>query len=146
MSTLAIGLLSVGALFSLLLIFKQLQSVVTFCAICVAVTLTWLTLLSLAWLDMFNDTVLVALFVGHTSLGVYYLAERRASRELLIFRLPFLATLLLTAYSLLSLRIHIDAVVIAAVMWLTTGALYALRTTPHLRNKAKALIECCSNW
>lgn len=146
MSSLAIGLLAIAGLFGLLLAAKQIAKNLKYCAICLAVSLTWLSLLVLFWSDVFDDQVLVAVLMGQSSLGLYYLFEKHVPKELLVFRLPLLITLALVAYSLLTLSLALDAVIIAVGLWLVIGVLYGMRANPEIKNKVKALIECCSGW
>ena len=146
MSSLAVVLLSIAGLFSLLLALKQFLKNIRYCVICLAVTLTWAVLLALHWLNVQDNQLLTGILMGHSSLGVYYLLEKRAPKRLLVFRLPLLSSLILIVYSLLSKAIAVDALFVVALLWAGIGMLYAYRTRPRIQKKIKALIECCSDW
>src|SRR3989344_3178232 len=66
-----------------------------FCVICAAVSLTWITLLILSWLEIFNDKTIIALLMGMSILGIFYLVENKVKERLTLFRLPFLLSLIL---------------------------------------------------
>lgn len=146
MSDLALVLLSITGWFGLLLVVKQIFPRLKVCAICLAVSITWFGLLILLWLDVFSNQLLIALLMGQSSLGLYYLLEKRAPKRFLVFRLPVLASLIVIIYALLAQTLPIDAIVIVTSIWLMISLLYVYRTNVNVRNKAKALIECCSDW
>lgn len=146
MSMVALVILGILGLFLLLLLLKQSIKYNSFCAICLAVSLTGISLLALLWLNIFNNTVLLALLLGHSSLGIYYLLEKHATEELLVFRLPLLLTLIVLVYSLVTVQVYLDAVMVLAGVWFTITLLYVFRTSPVVRKKVQALIECCSSW
>jgi|AntRauTorcE11897_2_1112592.scaffolds.fasta_scaffold09277_5 predicted membrane channel-forming protein YqfA (hemolysin III family) len=146
MSDLALALLVIVVLFGGFLAAKQVFRRVKFCAICLAVSATWTVLLLLFWFGKFDNQVLLAILMGQSSLGLYYLLEKQVIQPLLIFRLPLLASLVAAIYTLLTQTLYLDAVLIVAGLWLVFGILYLYRTNPKLRSKAKAIIDCCSDW
>lgn len=146
MSVLALGILLITGLFCILLISKRFSKRLNYCAICVAVTLTWILLLVASWFHIFESRAIIAILMGQTIVGVYYLFEKKVSAELLIFRLPVLATATYALYSLLTLTFYIDASLVLVILWIITGTLYTYRANPIIKDKVKALIECCGSW
>ncbi len=118
-----------------------------FCAICAAVSITWLYLLVLYWFGAFENRVIIALLMGQSILGVYYIAEEKVKEELKIFRLPFLLTLITVGYSLLVLDNDIIKIVaLLLVMWLIFILLYSYRNNKKMKSFVKKIVECCKRW
>lgn len=146
MSSLATTILAITGLFGLLLAVKQTVSNFKYCAICLAVSVTWFTLLILFWFELFENQLLIAILMGQSSLGLYYLLEKRAPNRLLVFRLPVLVSLIMIVYTTLAQALYIDALLIVASIWIIFSLLYVYRTNERIRNKTKAFIECCGDW
>src|SRR3990167_4139959 len=78
-----------------------------FCVICASISLTWLVLLSLYLLNLFDNVLVISLLMGMSLTGIYYLAERKIgkiNKKFKIFRLPFILTLIIIAYYILTLE------------------------------------------
>jgi hypothetical protein len=86
--------------------------------------------------------------MGQTITGLHYLVEGRVREELLVFRLPFVLTLVALFY----LAIAPDAAVAAglsgvvAATWVIALAVYATRNVDGLKSIARQVIECCKDW
>lgn len=146
MNSLLIALMSITGLFILLLLIKSIVKK-EFCVICGAVTLTWIGLLITRYLGLFTDTIVIALLLGHTSLGVFYLLEKRVSKQWLIFRLPLLLTLLSLTYLLLTETKDILTILsFLFLLWLAFGLLFAYQTNQRFHQLTKKLIDCCRRW
>jgi len=117
-----------------------------FCAICLAVSLTWLGLLIAYHSGQFNNGLLLALLMGQSVAGIYYLLEKRAPRRWLVFRLPAILSLTALFYSGLTLDFYWPAWSLLAALWSIAGVIYAYRTRPKLKLVAKKLIACCGDW
>jgi len=118
----------------------------TICSICIAVSFSWIGLLALRQLGWFNNDIILAILLGQSVVGIYYLWERHARREWLIFRLPMLLTLSLAAWILVSTKIDIAIIVVVGLIWLFHGLLYYYRTRPKVKSHVDKLIDCCSRW
>jgi hypothetical protein len=135
------------AAFAVLLALKRLSGL-RFCVLCVTVGATWLALLALHWAGTYENRVLLALLMGQTITGLHYLVEGRVREELLVFRLPFVLTLVALFY----LAIAPDAAVAAglsgvvAATWVIALAVYATRNVDGLKSIARQVIECCKDW
>lgn len=136
--------LIITLLFVSLLIVKKVTKL-KLCALCSAVAITWLSLLILHWFGQYENTVLLALLIGQSVLGVYYLAEKRLREELMLFRVPGWLTLSYLAYTAI-VGIELWSLLIIAVAWAISGVLYAYRLSPRLKATIDHIIACCRDW
>lgn len=155
MESILLGLLLIVIFFILLLIIKQflpksLQH--SFCVICGAVSLTWISLLILLKIGLFTNKMLIALLMGQTIVGLYYAIEKKTKKDMYIFRLPFLLTATVIAYTLIeypenivfkSMRIPY---ILLGIIWLIFVILYKLNKTAYFKKLINAIIKCCKNW
>ena len=140
---------SIAVLFVALLIFKDaiMKNKLKFCVICVAVSLTWITLLVLFFLKKFTDTTLIALLMGQSILGIYYLLEKRVKEDLKIFRLPFLLSAIVVGYSFFDIAGDIIKIIVfLSLLWIFFIFIYAYRSRPKLNKFVKKIIACCKDW
>ncbi len=161
-------LFTISGLFFLFLLLKKLfpKWLEKICALCAAVSLTWMFYL-LNWkLNLFNltvDPLLIALLMGQTILGIFYFIENKLSLQnfsspqnldLTFFRLPFLLTLLFFGYALLKMAVIttnipsslLSGAVALLALWLIFGMLYAFRRSSHFKGFVKRIVECCRKW
>jgi len=118
-----------------------------FCVLCASIAGTWLVLLALHHAGRFDDPVLLALLMGQSVTGIYHLLETRVRESWLVFRLPFVLTLTLLFYFLVTLDSGLLPVVIGlAALWLAALAIHASRRAGGAGALARQLIECCKNW
>jgi len=141
MDTITLILIGITLLFFILLIIKSVFKIKKICIICLSVTLTWLVLLILYFLDIFADKVIIAILMGHTSLGIYYILEKKVRKDLLIFRLPYLLTSISIIYFILG-GFVISTLYLIAGLWLLFILIYLFK----FNKLAKKLIECCKKW
>lgn len=143
-------LLGITSLFFLFLIARSMLSnklKENFCVICAAISISWLVLLVLLKLSYFNDKTIIALLMGQSILGVFYLAEKKAKEQYKIFRLPFLLTLTLLAYYILGPQQDIiNSVIFISILWLAFVLVFVYRNNNKINLLTKKLIECCRNW
>jgi hypothetical protein len=142
----ALVVAAIVAAFVILLPLKQVSGY-RFCVLCVSISGVWLTLLTLHWLEIFDNPVLLALLMGQTVVGLNYLVERRISEDLLIFRLPFVLTLTVLFYFAITLDPTVATAGLAvAATWIAALLLYARRDAGKLKGIARQIIECCKDW
>lgn len=136
-------------LFSALLLVRNVSGL-KFCVICVSFSLTWLLLLALYILGEFEDILILGLLMGQSILGIYYLFEgyaKKGNKDLLIFRLPFLLTLLLVFYLVLNpIKEVLDVLLVLAALWGILGLIYLFQQDSKLQFLAKKITECCKDW
>jgi hypothetical protein len=118
-----------------------------FCVLCFSVSLTWLYLLILFWNGNFLDKTILSLLIGMSSLGVFYLWEKKVSNEGKMFRLPLLLTLILIGYSLIEgINYGFMVFVFLGILWVLFGLVYAYRDGGKIGELVKKIVECCRNW
>lgn len=146
MSPMLFVLLSVTGLFAALLAFKAVTKL-RFCVICASVSLTWIGLLIAYRAGVFRDLTVVALLMGQSVVGIYYLAEKRLPERFRVFRLPFLLTATAIAAALLG-RLSGAAVVLPALaaLWASFGFVYAYRQDTRVKTLADRVVACCKDW
>jgi len=131
------------SLFFLLLLIKNIFKL-KFCVICSSFTLTWISLILLGYFGYFQDRVLVALLMGHTSLGLFYLFEEKTKKDVKILRLPVLLTLMMSAYAVVfDFNVDFSAYMLLLVLWVVFAIVYLFKSNPKVNVFANKLIECC---
>jgi hypothetical protein len=117
------------------------------CALCAAVSTTWILLLALLYMGKEIDQTLIGILMGGSAVGLMYYLENKLPDKYHLFKFPFLITLILLIYLLLSQdtsnsRFYIDL----TSLWAVFIALYFLRHRKAFNGAVKKLIECCKNW
>lgn len=146
-SLLFIVLFVMGLFFMLLTGKNILLKEKNICVLCATISLTWIGLFLLWKLGFYNNVMIIALFMGMSIVGLFYMIEQRVSEEMTLFRLPFLLTLTVIGYSLLETPEDIFMIsVILVILWIFFGLLYYYRTQPLFKQKVQKIIECCKRW
>ena len=141
MDPITLVLIAISVLFFVLLAIKSIFNVNKMCVICLSVTLSWAVLLALYFLGIFVDKVIIAILMGHTSLGIFYILEKKVKKKFLLFRLPYLLTGILLIYSLLN-----DFVINSLYFIFGVWVLFILIYLFKFNKFATKLIECCKKW
>ncbi len=143
-------LIGITSIFFLFLIIKNMLSnklKENFCVICAAIGISWLVLLVLLKLTYFNDKTIIALLIGQSILGIFYLVEKKAKEQYKIFRLPFLLALTVLAYYILEPQQDIvNSIIFLSILWLIFVLVFVYRNNNKINMLTKRLIECCRNW
>ncbi len=141
-------MLVMSVLFFLLLFIKSSfidRLKIKFCVICATVSLTWLTLLILYKLNIFNNQIILAILIGQTTLAIYYILEK--NKRLRFFRLPLLLSLTIIAYSLIEVPGDIlKAASLILIFWLLFALPYNFSSLKLSRSFLKKMVECCKRW
>jgi hypothetical protein len=146
MSDPVLVLLVIAVFFVALLIVKSITGW-KFCVICTSVSVTWIALLVLYWLGVFDRPLIVAVLMGQSVMGLYYLLEKRSNEELHVFRLPLLLTLTLAAFVVLGVSTDlVYGLSLLAVLWVVLSLLYLYRENPKTRIVVDRIIACCRDW
>jgi len=132
--------------FFLIFIIREITNKKKICVICTAVTLTWVSLLILYWKGLFDNQLIIALLMGQTILGIFYLSESKVKKELKLFRLPFLLSLIVIGYIILTLDIRINLLIFLLILWILFILIYSLRTNKKVGSLVKKIVECCKEW
>ena len=128
----------------LFFLFLAIKSLIKkdFCVICASISLTWIILLILYSANFFDNVLIISLLIGMSVTGVYYLAERKIgkiNKKLKMFRLPFILTLIIIAYHILTLENIINSFLITGGLWIFFFLMYFYNNTKF----TKKLLECC---
>lgn len=134
-------LTGITLLFFILLVIKSVFSLKKTCTICLSVTLAWVTLIVLYFLGIFPDKIIIAVLMGHTSLGIYYTLEKKVKKRFLLFRLPYLLTSILIIYFILN-GVVINTLYFILGLWLFFIVIYLFKFNKF----TKKIIDCCKRW
>jgi hypothetical protein len=146
MNSLLLIFVLITVLFVILLLVKGVLKR-KFCVICASVSLTWVTLLVLYWLGRFDEPVLIAVLMGQSIVGMYYLLEKKLPEQLHLFRLPFLLSATFVVYVALSAAHEwVGVAVLLAVMWFVLIGVYVYRSNPRMSRVMNRIIACCKDW
>ena len=111
------------------------------CVICASISLTWIVLLFLYFFDLFDNILIISLLMGMSVTGIYHFAESKIGKanKLKIFRLPFIITLIVIAYYILTFENIVNSILIVMALWLLFVSVYFYNNTKFI----KKLLECC---
>ncbi|HLG90643.1 MAG TPA: hypothetical protein VI336_00550 [Candidatus Saccharimonadales bacterium] len=115
------------------------------CAICAAVSLTWLLLFILYKTGTYKDTVLLSLLTGQSITGLYYLGLRRLPKSLRIFTLPFFLSLTAIFYLLITEKFVLAAFGLLTALWVAAWVIFINRKDPGKKPLAQAVTNCCED-
>lgn len=123
------------------------------CALCGAVSGTWITLLALYHGGYYANETVIALLIGQSIVGGYYWLYRRAPGRFAVFTLPFILTATVLGYTVLvPTQVLSDWWTVGvltgllASCWLIAGLLYAYRHHSRFETVFDEVIDCCRNW
>jgi len=141
--------LGISFLFFIFLEIKELvskNSKKEFCVVCVSIFLTWILLLILNSLDLFQNKIIIAILIGESTLGLFYLINKKF-KSMEIFKLPLILTLIVLGYTLLEGFTYSNEVLIfLGILWLFFGFIFFFRKNITFRKFANKLVECCRNF
>src|SRR3989344_9605459 len=72
------------------------------CALCAAVSTTWLGLLVMRLIGFEIDSLVIGILMGGSAVGIMYLLEKNIPKQYGILKLPFLLTLFAFTYVVLT--------------------------------------------
>ena len=118
----------------------------SFCAICVASTMTWIALTGLYILNLFDSLILIVLMAGMTLHGLYQLWEEKSSRKYLVFRLPLLLTGITALYQAFVWQIYFELLGLLTALWAIFLTMYFYRENDRFEAYVDDIVECCREW
>lgn len=147
MNDLVIAFLITVVLFVCGLIIKRLGGW-KFCVLCVSVSGTWIALLFLSILGFYADSLIIGIYMGQSTVGLYYLLEKRFAERFGIFRLPYMLTGTVVVYSIVQ---SVDDSIVVPILlvlaiWIMFYCVYLMRTNKTMKKIAKHIIACCRDW
>ena len=118
-----------------------------FCVVCAAISSTWIILLLLYWNGLFANKTLLALLIGESVVGIFYMVNSKVKEELKVFRFPFLMTLIVVGYTLIENSYDfVPVILIVIILWIIFATVYFLKMNHNISLIAKKLVECCKEW
>jgi len=146
MSEITLPFLAIILLFVFLLTLKKFVKL-KYCTICMSVSLTWGALLLAHWYGVYSNLIVIAVLMGQSAVGFYYLLERRVKEGLLLFRLPFLLTeTWVILFVLGGVAISDRSSLLIVLSWGITLFLYVYRNNKRVNIIVKRVIACCKDW
>lgn len=139
------ALVLVTLLFVALLFIKR-ATTLRFCALCTAVSGTWIGLLGLYYSGYYDNETVIALFLGQTIVGTMYLGERNLPDRYSVFTLPYLLTGTVIGYLLLDPGASVYAGGLVLLTWLLAVFLFAYREHERVAVVFDEIIACCRDW
>lgn len=140
-----VAVLSITALFVVFLSVKSLTDL-EICAICASVSGTWVPLLVLYHGGYYGNETVIALLIGQSVVGVFYLLKGNLPDRYNVYSLPFLLTGTVFGYLLLEpelLEYSIGAVV---ALWTVASLLFVYREDDRVRTVFDEIVACCRDW
>lgn len=115
-----------------------------FCVLCVSISLTWVGLLVLYKLGVFHNQVLLALLMGQSITGIFYLVRKYVPRLLRVFTLPFFLSLTVLAYWLIAgISSMLSILGFLLALWIIAYVIFANRNDPGKKLLTDAVLNCC---
>ncbi len=118
------------------------------CALCAAVSTTWLGLLGIKLFGFDIDPLIIGILMGGSAVGIMYLLEQKTPKKYHILKLPFLLTLFALTYIVLAdVPEERLTYLILLSLWVVFLSIFFMeRNIRILKKVGKKLIECCKNW
>ena len=138
-------LVGIVAIFFILLVLRIIFNLKKGCVICLSVILTWVALLTFYFLNIFADKIIIAILMGHTSLGLFYLWEKKVKKKFKVFRLPLLISFIFIIYTILE-NFRFNTAIFITALWALFFIVYLFRTKNSVKLSFKKIIECCKKW
>lgn len=110
------------------------------CAICLAVSLSWLYGLFAGW-----NPVVLAMLMGGSAVGLMYYWGGKWPEKFGFFKLPYLLTAFVVIQLILEKSFETKLLVLLGGTWLVFFIIYGLRRRGGKKWFEK-VVECCKNW
>ncbi|MBS3157156.1 hypothetical protein J4442_03210 [Candidatus Woesearchaeota archaeon] len=117
------------------------------CVICASVFISWVFFLILYWKGKFLDKTIIAILIGESTLGIFYLIENKTKEEFKVFLLPVLLTLILMGYGLIEgFNYSQNVLYFLTMIWTLFFIIYSFKDKEKLGKLIRKIIECCKKW
>ncbi|KAA3625766.1 MAG: hypothetical protein DWQ02_21205 [Bacteroidetes bacterium] len=119
------------------------------CALCFAVSTTWLAGLVYTKLNVKGlggiDTTALGILIGGSAVGGMYYIFRHGNPKWEVFKLPYLLSTFTVIYFLLVWDIELVAFIFLGILWMIFFLVYLFRGQ-GFSNWFNKIVECCKNW
>ncbi|PIR88072.1 MAG: hypothetical protein COU10_01070 [Candidatus Harrisonbacteria bacterium CG10_big_fil_rev_8_21_14_0_10_45_28] len=123
------------------LLVKSLTKSHGLCAICASTTTTWLGLLGLRFLGLYENDILLAVLLGASATGGYYWLGK--SGNFALYKLPIFLSLIVGAYLIAWWQVSWTLILLISVVWIL---FWIFSFGAKNKGLLKKIIECCKNW
>ena len=139
-------ILSITILFGFFLFLRSV-GLLKICALCLAVSSTWIVLLIAYYKsEIMIDPLILGVLMGGSVVGLMYLLEKKIPEKYMIFRLAFYSTLSSWVYFALKRAIVYRATLVLLVVWIISLAIFMSRRRKGVKVWFENIISCCKNW
>jgi len=147
MNALNIFVIAATVIFALAILIQSLTKL-KFCAICVTVSSSWIILLLMYFLtNLITNPIIIAVLMGESVIGLYYLLEKKVPTTWQLFRWPYIVTMTTAVCVILGLREKImSTIILVSIIWIIYLLIYFLRNYPIIKKIIQRLIACCRDW
>ena len=145
MINLTLTILFITVLFMITMSVKSLSRIKV-CALCSAVSITWIVLLILFYTGFEIEPIIIALLVGGTVAGLTNKLAQKLPEKFTVFKLPFYLVSLFVAYLLVEQIFIWNAFWVVLTIWAISLFVYTFRNSRALSDSFEKIINCCKNW
>lgn len=145
MMPLLIATLSITGLFVAGLTAKYVFDL-DFCAICAAVSGTWIPLLSLYHAGYYKNQTVIALLLGQSIVGTFYLLKGSVPEQYHVYTLPYILAATVGAYTLLVPGVYPSTAGVVALLWAVGTVLVLYREHSRVETVFREVVACCKDW
>ncbi len=124
------------------------QRFTSLCAICFAVSITWivgLVLFLIPEMDGYVDPLALGILMGGSAIGGLYYLGPRTKEELHVFKLPYAITAFFVAHSVITKDLDVRLLAIITGIWIVFLILYGTRNT-SAKSWFNKIVACCRDW
>lgn len=119
---------------------------VRLCALCGAVSGTWLVLLGLSYAGQYVNETVIALLLGQSIVGVLYVLRTRLPAQYEVYSFPFVLGGTVLGYVAVTGELLVEASILTAGVWLAAGLLFTYRENDRVATVFDEVVACCRDW
>lgn len=139
------ALLAIAILFVVFLAIKHVVEI-EFCALCAAVSGTWIPLLMLYHAGYYANETIIALLIGQSIVGLFYAIKSSIPDRFNVYVLPGLLTATVGGYTVLRPEPLAYPIVVLVVTWALATIAFVYRRDERFRTAFDQLVDCCKDW
>lgn len=129
------------------ILFRKITGI-KLCAICSAVSGTWLILLFLYFIKGNADPLAIGILMGGSAVGIMYYLSSKLPENYQLLKFPFLLSIFWIVFKIIR-DIEGDIlreIFFVGIVWIVFGIILILYSNNRFKEVGKRLIECCKNW
>lgn len=118
------------------------------CAICAAVSCTWLVLIFLYFTKGNIDPLILGILMGGSVVGAMYYLSSKLPEKYQLLKFPFLLSAFWIVFKIIrgAEGDILKEIFFMGTVWVVFGIIFILYDSDRLKEAGKRLIECCKNW